>query len=52
VGTLVWINLVVRFAFVTAAWTATLPSLAPAVPAVEEDGEEPVTAGAPPVAGR
>ena len=52
VGTLVWINLVVRFAFFTAAWTATLPSLAPAVPAVREDEEEPVPAGASPVAGR
>jgi membrane protein len=30
VGLLVWINLVARFAFFTAAWTATLPSVAAA----------------------
>ncbi|WP_336028047.1 YihY/virulence factor BrkB family protein [Geodermatophilus sp. FMUSA9-8] len=53
VGVLVWINLVVRFAFFTAAWTATLPRLTPAVPAVPET-RPPVAAasGAPPAAGR
>ncbi|MEX5717278.1 YihY/virulence factor BrkB family protein [Geodermatophilus maliterrae] len=49
VGTLVWINLVVRFAFFTAAWTAMLPSLQQAVPVVPE---EPVPVVASPVAGR
>ncbi|MGY1673250.1 YihY/virulence factor BrkB family protein [Geodermatophilus sp. SYSU D00710] len=44
VGILVWINLVARFAFFTAAWTATLPSLSPAVPAVAPE-EVPVPAG-------
>ncbi|MGY1635074.1 YihY/virulence factor BrkB family protein [Geodermatophilus sp. SYSU D00742] len=41
VGILVWLNIVCRFAFFTAAWTATLPrvqALAPAVP----DRPEPV----------
>ncbi len=33
VGILVWINLVFRFAFFTAAWTATLPRLSPDRPA-------------------
>ena len=34
VGILIWINVVARFAFFTAAWTATLPSLQrPAAPA-------------------
>ncbi|MGY1652672.1 YihY/virulence factor BrkB family protein [Geodermatophilus sp. SYSU D01119] len=53
VGVLVWINLVVRFGFFTAAWTATLPRLAPAVPAAPET-RPPVaaTSGAPPAAGR
>ncbi|MGY1697615.1 YihY/virulence factor BrkB family protein [Geodermatophilus sp. SYSU D00814] len=53
VGILVWINLVVRFAFFTAAWTATLPSLAPAAPA-DPAGPAPVPAGsgAPPAARR
>lgn len=32
VGLLVWINLVARFAFFTAAWTATLPAVAAATP--------------------
>ena len=32
VGLLVWINLVARFAFFTAAWTATLPAVAAASP--------------------
>lgn len=32
VGLLVWINLVARFSFFTAAWTATLPSVAAATP--------------------
>lgn len=36
VGILVWINLVFRFAFFTAAWTATLPRVAEAAPAVPE----------------
>lgn len=40
VGLLVWINLVARFAFFTAAWTATLPSVEAASPA-------PWTAAAP-----
>jgi membrane protein len=33
VGLLVWINLVARFSFFTAAWTATLPSVVAATPA-------------------
>jgi membrane protein len=38
VGLLVWINLVARFAFFTAAWTATLDSIrAPALPAPAEE---------------
>ncbi len=45
VGILVWINLVARFAFLTAAWTATLPSLTPAVP-VAPAAAVPVPAGA------
>ncbi len=32
VGLLVWINLVARFAFFTAAWTATLPAVQAALP--------------------
>jgi membrane protein len=53
VGILVWINLVVRFAFFTAAWTATLPALQPAVPdAPEEEPPVPVGSGASPAAGR
>jgi membrane protein len=40
VGVLVWINLVARFAFFTAAWTATLP-------AVEAASRPPRTAVAP-----
>jgi len=32
VGLLVWINVVARFAFFTAAWTATLPAVAAASP--------------------
>ncbi|SDC07866.1 membrane protein [Geodermatophilus telluris] len=49
VGTLVWINLVVRFAFFTAAWTATLPALRRAVPAVRA---APVPAAASPAVAR
>ncbi|GAB3193984.1 inner membrane protein YhjD [Geodermatophilus arenarius] len=64
VGILVWINLVARFAFFTAAWTATLPALertvptAPEVPAGPErpagpvDPPVPAEPGAPPAAGR
>ncbi|SFT44058.1 membrane protein [Geodermatophilus amargosae] len=53
VGILVWINIVIRFAFFTAAWTATLPSLQPAVPdAPEEEPPVPAGSGASPVAGR
>jgi membrane protein len=37
VGLLVWINLVARFAFFTAAWTATLPSVMAASPAPRPD---------------
>ncbi|WP_231839496.1 YihY/virulence factor BrkB family protein [Blastococcus saxobsidens] len=33
VGILVWINIVFRFSFFTAAWTASLPALADAAPA-------------------
>ena len=36
VGILVWINIVFRFAFFTAAWTATLPGVADAAPAAEQ----------------
>jgi membrane protein len=40
VGLLVWINLVARFAFFTAAWTATLPSLEAAdTPEAEEPAD-------------
>jgi membrane protein len=53
VGILVWINLVIRFAFFTAAWTATLPSLQPPVPdAPEEEPPVPAGSGASPAAGR
>jgi membrane protein len=53
VGILVWTNLVVRFAFFTAAWTATLPALQPAVPdAPEEEPPVPARSGASPAAGR
>ncbi len=53
VGILVWINLVVRFAFFTAAWTATLPSLPPVVPAAPAAAVPvPAGAGAPPAGGR
>ena len=37
VGLLVWINLVARFAFVTAAWTATLRSVEAVSPAPQAD---------------
>jgi membrane protein len=37
VGLLVWINLVARFAFFTAAWTATLPAVMAASPAPRPD---------------
>ena len=37
VGLLVWINLVARFAFFTAAWTATLPSVMAASPEPRTD---------------
>jgi membrane protein len=37
VGLLVWINLVARFAFFTAAWTATLPAVAAASPEPRTD---------------
>jgi membrane protein len=52
VGTLVWINIVFRFAFFTAAWTATLDSIralpAPAGTTTDGnlDGERP--SGGPP----
>ncbi len=52
VGILVWINLVVRFAFFTAAWTATLRSLSPAVAAAPgPQAPVPAGSGAPPAAG-
>ncbi|SNR87211.1 membrane protein [Geodermatophilus saharensis] len=44
VGILVWINLVARFAFFTAAWTASLPSLTSAASAAPA-GPVPVPAG-------
>jgi membrane protein len=37
VGLLVWINLVARYAFFTAAWTATLRSVEEATPAPRPD---------------
>jgi membrane protein len=37
VGLLVWINLVARFAFFTAAWTATLPAVAAVSPEYRSD---------------
>ena len=41
VGLLVWINLVARFSFFTAAWTATLPSVeAPSVPTGARRGDD------------
>jgi membrane protein len=54
VGILVWLNLVVRFAFFTAAWTATSAALTPAAPADPAEAELPVPAGsgAPPAAVR
>jgi membrane protein len=53
VGILVWLNVVVRFAFFTAAWTATLPSLTPAVAAdPAPPAPVPAASGAPPAAGR
>ena len=54
VGILVWLNLVVRFAFFTAAWTATSAALTPAAPAAPAEEELPVPAGsgAPPAAVR
>ena len=53
VGILVWINLVARFAFFTAAWTATRRSVAAlipqaAVPAVPAEAEPAPAAPAPP----
>ncbi|MBB3084832.1 YihY/virulence factor BrkB family protein [Geodermatophilus sabuli] len=36
VGILVWLNLVCRFAFFTAAWTATLPRVQESAPAVPD----------------
>ncbi len=52
VGVLVWTDLVIRFAFFTAAWTATLPSLSPAAPAARTGATPvPVGTGAPPAAG-
>ncbi|SEO69152.1 YihY/virulence factor BrkB family protein [Trujillonella endophytica] len=45
VGILVWINIVFRFAFFTAAWTATLP---PAAPAREDRPAEPLLEEDPP----
>jgi membrane protein len=39
VGILVWINLVCRFAFFTAAWTATLPRVQGAARLVRDHGE-------------
>jgi membrane protein len=52
VGILVWLNVVVRFAFFTAAWTATLPSLTPVVPAdPAPPARVPAASGAPPAAG-
>ncbi|MGK5114193.1 MULTISPECIES: YihY/virulence factor BrkB family protein [unclassified Geodermatophilus] len=41
VGILVWLNTVCRFAFFTAAWTATLPRVQRAAPAVR-DPDDPV----------
>jgi membrane protein len=48
VGILIWLNVVCRFAFFTAAWTATLPRVEEASPAVP-DRPEPVV---PPADGR
>jgi membrane protein len=44
VGLLVWINLVARFAFFTAAWTATLRRVQAASPRREEADGVPVDA--------
>jgi membrane protein len=53
VGILVWLNLVVRFAFFTAAWTATSAALTPAAPAAPaEELPVPAGSGAPPAAVR
>jgi membrane protein len=45
VGILIWLNVVFRFAFFTAAWTATLPQVQEASPAVP-DRPEPVVPSA------
>lgn len=51
VGLLVWINLVARFSFFTAAWTATLPSVLAATPvpwSLTPPNGDPVLSGASP----
>src|SRR4051812_29857629 len=54
VGILVWINLVARFSFYTAAWTASLPSIEAATPPPGDAGSPdtggPAPAPAPPPA--
>jgi len=56
VGLLVWINLVARFAFFTAAWAATLPAVeaatlpADAVATLPADGRPPLEPGVHPAA--
>jgi membrane protein len=51
VGILVWINIVFRFAFFTAAWTATFPRIEAGAPPAEET-REPGIPDASPVAAR
>ncbi len=51
VGLIVWINVVARFAFYTASWTATIPAIervrAPAEPAPGPEPDAPAAAGEP-----
>jgi membrane protein len=48
VGLIVWINVVARFAFYTAAWTATLPGVERPAPAAGSTPAAPEPAVAPP----
>lgn len=52
VGLLIWINLVARFSFFTAAWTATLRRIEAVSPARTEEAPTLVEHGAPPGVGR
>jgi membrane protein len=52
VGLLIWINLVARFAFFTAGWTATLRSVEEATPSPVAAAGPPATVPRPPAATR